>query len=354
LGAATVHASAELVRYTFIRTHVALAEKSMSTSLMLSGNGELASTRIPEVSHRAEEEGFDGLWFGETTLRDASILATLAASSTKRIQLGTSILNIFTRTPSQLALLAATLNEFSGGRFTLGLGVSTAAIVEHWHGQRFKEPVRRLDETVLLLRRYFSGEKFSQEGKYSSPHGARLRATPPPKIALAALNDMMIARAARLADRIILNLYPVQHMNHALSIIEEECHRAGNKPRPILSVMLYAYVLPDQGRGVEVGKDLLAFYASAPAYAALFSSIGYAAESKAMMAAWKAKDRDLVKKSVTIDMVNALTVLGSVQSLKDRVEDYHKAGVDDVLICPTPFGEYEANIREILEKYHSC
>jgi probable F420-dependent oxidoreductase len=321
---------------------------------MLSGNGELSSLRIPEISRRGEAEGFDGLWFGETTLRDASILATIAACSTKQIQLGTSIVNVFTRTPSQFALLAATLNEFSGGRFTLGLGVSTAAIVENWHGQEFQAPMHRLDETVSLLRHYFSGDKFSQEGRYSSPRGARLRTGFPPKIALAALNDKMIARAAELADRIILNLYPPQRVKHALSIIEDACRLAGNKPRPTLSVMLYAYVLQDRDRGIEAGKDLVAFYASAPAYAALFSGIGYDSESKAMTAAWNSKDRDGVRRVVTVDMVNALTVLGSIQDLKERVEEYHKAGIDDVFICPTPFGEYEANIGEVLGKYGSA
>jgi probable F420-dependent oxidoreductase len=326
----------------------------MSTSLMLSGNGELSSLQIPEISRRAEEKGFDGLWFGETTLRDASILATIAACSTKQIQLGTSIVNLFTRTPSQLALLAVTLNEFSGGRFTLGLGVSTAAIVENWHGQKFQTPIHRLDETVNLLRHYFSGEKFSQEGRYSSPRGARLRIGLPPRIALAALNDKMIARAAKLADRIILNLYPPQRVKHALAIIEGACRLAGNKPRPILSVMLYAYVLKDHDRGIGAGKNLVAFYASAPAYAALLSSLGYESESKAMTAAWIAKDRNGVKRVVTPDMVKALTVLGSIQDLKERVKEYHQAGIDDVFICPTPFGEYEANIGEILCEYDSA
>jgi alkanesulfonate monooxygenase SsuD/methylene tetrahydromethanopterin reductase-like flavin-dependent oxidoreductase (luciferase family) len=145
---------------------------------MLSGNGELSSLRIPEMSREAEQKGFDGLWFGETTLRDVSVLATIAACATRKIQLGTSIVNVFTRTPSQLALLGATLNEFSGGRFTLGLGVSTAAIVESWHGQRFQEPMQRLDETVKLLRQYFSGERFTHQGVYSSPTNARLRTRP--------------------------------------------------------------------------------------------------------------------------------------------------------------------------------
>jgi alkanesulfonate monooxygenase SsuD/methylene tetrahydromethanopterin reductase-like flavin-dependent oxidoreductase (luciferase family) len=115
--------------------------------------------------------------------------------------------------------------------------------------------------------------------------------------------------------------------------------------------MLYAYVLEDRNRGLEAGKDLVTFYASAPAYASLFSSIGYESESKAMTAAWKAKDRDAVKRAVTVGMVNALTVLGSVQDLKERVKQYHEAGIDDVFICPTPFSEFEANVAKILAEY---
>lgn len=324
----------------------------MSTSIMLSGNGDLSSLRIAEISSEAEQKGFDGLWFGETTLRDASVLATIAACATKKIQLGASIMNVFTRTPSQLALLGATLNEFSGGRFTLGLGVSTAAIVESWHGQRFEKPMQRLDETVKLLRQYFSGEKFSHQGVYSSPTNARLRTRPSPKIALAALNDGMIKMAAQLGDRVILNLYPTDRIKHAMALMDEGCRQAGGKSRPTLSVMLYSYVLGEDEKDLDVGKDLVSFYASAPAYSALFSSLGFASEAKAMMEAWGAKDRDAVKRSVTRQMIDKLMVLGTVRDLRERVKLYHENGVDDVFISPSPFGDYEANINEVLRHYY--
>ena len=323
----------------------------MSTSIMFSGNGELSSLSIPDLSRQAEEKGFGGIWFGETTLRDASLLATIAACSTRKIELGTSIVNIFTRTPSQLALLGATLNEFSGGRFTLGLGVSTAAILESWHGQQFHEPMQRLEETVRFLRLYLSGERFSHKGAYSSPVNARLRTKPPPKIALAALNDGMIKKAAQLADRVILNLYPTNRIRHALSLMEEGCLEVGGKARPTLSVMLYSYVLGNEEKGLEAGKELVSFYSSAPAYSRLFSSLGYKSEAAAMAEAWKAKDRDTVKRVVTRQMIDELSVLGTIRDLKERVNLYHENGVDDVFICPSPFGDYEANINEILQHY---
>ena len=318
---------------------------------MLSGNGDMNSRLLPEIASIVERNGFNGLWFGETTLRDASIQTTIAACATKEIQLGTSIVNIFTRSPSQLALLGITLNEFSEGRFTLGLGVSTAAIIESWHGIRFERAMGRLEETVKLLRHYFSGEKFSLQGRYSSPTNARLRTVLPPKIALAALNDKMITKAAILGDRIILNLYPVERIPHARALMDEACNSAGRKERPILSVMLYSYLLGVDEKGVDAAKDLISFYASAPAYSSLFSNVGFPDEANAMLEGWKNRDKEAVRKNITRQMIDKLIVLGGIDELRERIRMYHEAGVDDVFISPSPFGDYEKNVKEVITKY---
>lgn len=325
----------------------------MSVSIMLSGNGELDSRKVADISSETEKRGFNGLWFGETTLRDASVLATVAACTTKKIQLGTSIVNVFTRAPGQLALLGATINELSGGRFTLGLGVSTPTIVESWHGQPFEEPVQRLDEAIRLLRQYYSGERFSHQGSFYSPSNARLRTKPAPQIALAALNDEMIRKAAKLGDRVILNLYPTDRIPHAVKLIEDATRNLRGKSRPTVSVMLYSYVLGNDEKGLEAAKDLVSFYASAPAYSALFSSIGFATEAKSMMEAWKAKDKDAVKRTVTRQIIDCIMVLGTIRDLRERVKAYHEDGVNDVLISPSPFGDYEGNINEVLHHYFS-
>ena len=323
----------------------------MSVSIMLSGNGELDSRKVGDLSVEAEKQGFNGLWFGETTLRDASVLATIAASVTKKIQIGTSIINVYTRAPGQLALLGATINELSGGRFWLGLGVSTAAIVQSYFGQHFDKPIKRLDETITLLHHYFSGERFSYQGEFYSPIGARLRTRPAPRIALAALNDQMIRKAAKVADRIILNLYPTDRIPHALNVIDEAAS-SGGRSKPILSVMLYADVVGDGERGLDTAKDLVSFYASAPAYSALFGSVGFASEATAMMDAWKTKDREAVKRVVTRPMIDRLMVLGTIEDVRDRVRIYQETGVDDVFIVPSPFADYERNINEIVHNYH--
>lgn len=323
----------------------------MSVSLMLSGNGDLPSNHVGSVASTAEAKGFSGVWFGETTLRDASVLASVATLNTEKIEIGTSIVNVFSRSASQLALFASTLNELGHGRFTLGLGVSTAAIVENWHGLAFTQPTQRLEETVALLRRYFSGEKFTFAGKFAAPKNARMRIGITPKIALAALNDGMVKKAASLADRVILNLYPTTRIKHARSLIESEIQRSGKTEPPNLSVMLYADVLGDDEEGLDAGTELISFYASAPAYSNLFSSIGFNGEAKAMQEAWKRKDKDSVKKNVTRRMIDELMVIGGMSELRERIRSYHETGVDDVFICPSPFRRYEENVTEIL-KFH--
>jgi len=323
----------------------------MSVSLMLSGNGDLPPNHVGSVASTAEARGFSGVWFGETTLRDASVLATIATLSTEKIEIGTSIVNVFSRSAGQLALLASTLNELSRGRFTLGLGVSTTAIVENWHGLAFTQPIRRLEETVVLLRRYFSGEKFTYAGKIASPKNARMRIGMPPKIALAALNDGMVKKAALLADRVILNLYPATRIKHARSLIENEIQRSDKTKPPNLSVMLYADVFGDGEEGIDAGRELISFYASSPAYSNLFSTIGFKDEANAMQEAWKRKDKDSVKKNVARRMIDELMVIGGMSELGERVMSYHENGVDDVFICPSPFRRYEENVTEILKFY---
>jgi len=233
----------------------------------------------------------------------------------------------------------------------LGLGSSTAAIIEGWHGQRFELPVKRVVETAKLLKLYFSGERFSFTGSFYAPVKARLRCALPPAVALAALNDKMIRAAAALSDRVILNLYPVDMIHHAKSVIEEACRKSGRETRPLLSVMLYAYVLGDDLKGVDAARELVAFYSSAPAYSRLISKAGFEEEAKVMLEHWGTGNREAVKSVVTRKIIDKLMVLGNIRDLRERVKIYHENGVDDVFIAPCPMGGFMANIDEIIQRF---
>ncbi|HEX7031799.1 MAG TPA: LLM class flavin-dependent oxidoreductase, partial [Nitrososphaera sp.] len=94
------------------------------------------------------KENVDSLWVPESWGRES--FATLGAISqvTKRVRLGTSIISIYARTPATVAMGATTLDMLSGNRTVIGVGTSTEAIVENWHGLRFEKPASRMKEYV--------------------------------------------------------------------------------------------------------------------------------------------------------------------------------------------------------------
>src|SRR4030042_4919656 len=89
----------------------------------------------------ADDLGVESAWVAEAWGRDAFTLLAEMALKTKRIKLGTAIVNVFSRSAAILAMTAASLDELSGGRMILGLGSGGANVIEHWHGVPFHKPL---------------------------------------------------------------------------------------------------------------------------------------------------------------------------------------------------------------------
>src|SRR6185295_8568430 len=99
----------------------------------------------------ADEAGIDSAWIPEAWGRDCFTLLTLLADRTKRIRLGTGIVNVFSRTPAALAQHFATLDELSNGRMMAGFGTSGANVIEHFHGVTFEPALTRMRETIEIF-----------------------------------------------------------------------------------------------------------------------------------------------------------------------------------------------------------
>ena len=104
------------------------------------------------VMLEAERLGCDSVWAAEAWGSDAVTVLSWVAARTERIRVGSAILQIPARTPTMTAMTAVTLNELSGGRFTLGLGLSGPQVVEGWHGQPFGRPLGKTREYVEIVR----------------------------------------------------------------------------------------------------------------------------------------------------------------------------------------------------------
>jgi probable F420-dependent oxidoreductase len=168
---------------------------------------------IRRVAEAAEELGFDSVWATEHIIvgREAvdpygrvyDPLVTLGwiAGWTERIGLGTSIVLVPLHNPMHLAKEVATLQELSGGRFTLGVGMGWHRDEFEFMGVEFKGRGRRADEAIRLMRALWQGEH-DFEGEFWSFHGAMSEPhpTPPPEIWVGGSSERAIRRALELGD----------------------------------------------------------------------------------------------------------------------------------------------------------
>ncbi len=171
--------------------------------------------RLPvDMVKMADQMGVWAVWTAEAYGSDAVTPLAWLGAQTQNIKLGTAIMQMPGRTPANTAMTAMTLNQLSGGRFLLGLGLSGPQVVEGWHGQSYSKPLRRTREYVEIVRRIFRREeKLSFEGEiYQIPYakeprtglGKPLRSTleaqPDIPIYLAALGPKNVSLTAEIAD----------------------------------------------------------------------------------------------------------------------------------------------------------
>ena len=116
---------------------------------------------LPDAIERvrlAESLGYEAVYVTHIAGRESLTVLTAYALATERIRIGTGVVPIYTRTPATMAQTAATIDELSGGRLNLGLGVSHRPVVEGWHGQTIDKPVAEMREYVSIVRAILRGE----------------------------------------------------------------------------------------------------------------------------------------------------------------------------------------------------
>ena len=143
-----------------------------------------------------------------------------AVSSVSKTQkIGSSIINIYSRSPSTISMGAATTDILSNGRLILGLGTSSIPIVEDFHGEKFKNPVQRMREYVEIIRLSLSKKQINYSGKIFNLKNFTLLIEPKRQsipIYLAAINQKMVNLAWELGDGIIFYLRPLDEMKKQL------------------------------------------------------------------------------------------------------------------------------------------
>jgi len=283
-----------------------------------------------ELVRRAEQLGYSDAWTYETFQGDAITPVAAAATISERIRLGTAIVPVFTRPPALIALSAAGLQQLSGGRFILGVGISTPTIVENWMGVPYRLPMTRLRETVAAIRAAFSGEKVTMEGKTVRINGFRLAAPPeaPPPIYIGAQGEQMLRVAAEIGDGVIVNYITPETFAKMLAPIHEGAREAGRDTTK-LDIACRILVAIDEDETVirdNLRRELTA-YVTVPQYNKFFRWLGYENEAGAVFDAWTAGDRKKALSLMPDSMVEAIYVFGTSAKIAARLREYERAGI---------------------------
>jgi probable F420-dependent oxidoreductase len=273
--------------------------------------------------------GYTDAWSAETNGSDAFTPLALAALWSSQLRLGTAIAGIYTRGPALLAMNAATLASLAPGRFVLGIGVSSAVIVEQWNGVPLTQPYQRSRDTLRFLRTALAGEKVTEEYETFGVQGFRLEEAPepPPALALAALRPGMIALAAALADGAITNW---------LAPGDVPTVRAAAGPDCELIARVFVCPTADAEAARAIGRRLIAAYLTVPVYAAFHDWLGRGEAMTPMREAWAAGDRRGALAAIPDQLVDELLVHGPPEACRERVAEYQAKGLDTPVIMIVP------------------
>jgi F420-dependent oxidoreductase-like protein len=301
----------------------------------------------------AEKLGLDVCWVAEAWGSDGPTALGYLAARTSRLLLGSGVLQLDVRTPVAVAQAALTLAELSGGRFLLGLGASGPQVVEGLHGQPFAHPLARMRETLDVLRQCFAGEKVRYDGAhYAIPRprgGARpMRLSLPPNpdipVYLAAMSPKMLELTGERADGWLGTSFVPEGAGAYFKHLDRGLARAG-RDRSSLRVCQGAEVAfaADEGElpaMLAARKRELAFSlggmgsAAVNFYNAAYARQGWADVAAAVFERWQAGDRDGAAGLVPDALVAATTLIGTESGVRDRLRDWHAAGVDLVRLYP--------------------
>jgi F420-dependent oxidoreductase-like protein len=307
----------------------------------------------------ADELGYDSFWLPEAWGYEIFALLTEVAIKTKRIKLGTGIINVFSRSPGLIAMSAATVDEISGGRLILGIGTSGKRVIEGFHGRPFEKPLSQVKEVVRVTRALLSGGKLSDPTAASGASDAGLRpfrlemkpirADIP--IYIAALKQKAIEQIGEIADGWIPTFWPYDKLSEGKQWIATGAARAGRDPSKIVTAP-FTSALPIGGDGgTRMAKQIVSFYIGGMGdyYIELLTRHGFGEECKKIAALYQERStRSQAEDAVSDRMIEALTISGDPAKCVEEMRRRRGLGMDlPILNLPTnmPWEMVEAFIR---------
>lgn len=305
---------------------------------------------IVEFVKAADNLGVDFAWTAEAWGMETIAPLAYLAPITKRIKLGTGIMQISARTPATTAMTALTMGRLSDNRFCLGLGVSGPQVVEGLHGEAFAQPLARLREYISIVRQGMAGERLASEGpRYQLPRpggqGKSMKLGMPPNPAiplyLATLGPKMLELTGETADGWLGTSFIPEAADQVIPHLRAGAERAG---RSLSDLDLQINATIEVGDDVELllnkYRPMAAFTLgamgseSANFYNNAYSRAGWEDMARKVQSLWLAGDKEAAVAAVHDEFLLAIYMIGTEQMVRDRIQAVKSTGITTLRLAP--------------------
>jgi F420-dependent oxidoreductase-like protein len=339
----------------------------MKLGLQLGYWGAQPPDNHAELVAAAEDVGFDAVFTAEAWGSDAYTPLAWWGSSTQRVRLGTSVVQLSARTPTACAMAALTLDHLSGGRHMLGLGVSGPQVVEGWYGQSFPKPLARTREYIDIVRQVLArekpvasdgphyplpltGERTTGLGKALKPITHPLRSDIP--ILLGAEGPKNVALAAEICDGWLPIFYTPRLADMYNEWLDEGFARPGaRRTRETFEICATANIVITEDRAAAFAamKPYIALYMGGMGaedtnfHADVYRRMGYADVVDEVTALFRSGHKDKAAAIIPDEVIEDAAIVGDVDYVRKQIKAWEAAGVTMMVVS----GRSAEQVREV-------
>lgn len=272
----------------------------------------------------AEDAGFEGIFSPEVPPFNAISNSQVFAEVTKKIRVGTWIANIYMRHPVIAAAAALNVQEITGGRMLLGLGVSHGPVNKRF-GIDMGDPISRMREYVNEIKSYADG---------SSDKISIKRSLPPFPVYIAGLTRKSAELAGEVADGLMPYMCPPKYLGTLKQQVEEGAKKAGRDVSKIeITNGIPSFISEDHEAAMNSAKAGLSNYARLPFYQRLIKNIGHGDVVEKIQTGTKPAE------AMTNELIDDIAIVGPADKCREKLEEYYSSGTELAIIVPGPVGK---------------
>ena len=319
---------------------------------------------VPAAAAAVERQGYDGCWTGEIN-HDPFLPLLLAAEHTERLEIGTSIAVAFARNPMTVANLGWDLQDYSRGRFILGLGTQIQPHIQRRFSMPWSHPVRRMREFIAALRAIWTcwqdGSRLSFEGEFythtlmTPMFTPEPTSYPAPKIFVSAVGEKMTELCGEVTDGVLVHAFTTKRYLDEVTLpaLMRGVERAGRRRSDVAVSAPVFVVTGDTGEEITAAsagtRKQIAFYGSTPAYRGVLELHGWGDLATELHGLSRRGEWDTMGTLIDDDVLDAFAVVAPLPELACALRRRCHGTVDRVM-ASLPAGTPEPVVARVLDE----